>query len=88
VDFLKDKVECWLVWQRAPDAESGGRPYLVAVDMTREQAGRHKHGVEMQGGHAIIEQSWVNHLYGESMTVDYGPFRSMMKEMRDRAKGG
>ena len=88
MDILRDKVECWLVWQRAPDAESGGRPYLVAVDMTEDQAKRHKLSVEMNGGAAVIEQSWVNHLYGESMTVDYGPFRSMVKEFRDKARGG
>jgi hypothetical protein len=88
VDFLKDKVECWMVWQRAPDASAGGRPYLVAVDMTEEQAKLHKLSVEHNGGAAIIEKSWVNHLYGESMTVDHGPFRSMMAEFRNKAKGG
>jgi hypothetical protein len=88
VDFLKDKVPCWIVWKRAPDAETGGRPYLVAVDMTKEQADLHKRRVEQEGGMAQIEESVVNHLYGETMTDGYMQLRSMAKEMRERGRGG
>jgi hypothetical protein len=94
MDPLTDKLECWLVWERAPDAETGGRPYLRAVDLTSEQAERHKLAVldeaRLAGRQTMvqIEQSWVNHLYGETMTVGYDSLRSRLKELRDSAKGG
>ncbi len=96
MDITKDKVPCFLVWKRADDAETGGRPWLMAVDMTKEQAERHKASIEAEGRHAgvnvrglvMIEESWLNHLYGETMTAGYDELRSMAAEMRDRARGG
>lgn len=91
---LTDKLDCWLVWERAHDAESGGRPVLRAVDMTEERAERHKLCVEDEARvkgrttMVLIERSWVNHLYGETMTTSYDSLRSMMKELRDAQKGG
>ncbi len=91
---LTDKLDCWLVWERATDAEQGGRPLLRAVDLTEDRALRHKLAVEGEAETlgrktmVIIEQSWVNHLYGESMTTGYDNMRSMLKELRDRSKGG
>lgn len=96
MDVLTDKVPCFLVWKRADDVETGGRPYLMAVDMTKEQAERHKHGIEEEGrragvavrGLVMIEESWLNHLYGETMTEGYVDLRSMVAEMRERGRGG
>ncbi len=91
---LTDKIDCWLVWERARDAETGGRPMLRSVDLTEDQALRHKRAVEDEARCAgrttqvIIEQSWVNHLYGETMTTGYDQMRSMAKELREQSKGG
>jgi len=93
---LTDKLPCFLVWKRADDADTGGRPYLMAVDMTKEQAERHKYGIEEEArsaglpvrGLVHIEESWVNHLYGETMTTGYDSLRSMVREMRERGRGG
>lgn len=96
MDVLTDKVPCFLVWKRADDVETGGRPYLMAVDMTKERAEQHKLGIEAEGRHAgvqvhglvMIEESWLNHLYGETMTEGYSSLRSMVQEMRERGRGG
>lgn len=96
MDITKDKVPCFLVWRRADDVDTGGRPYLMAVDMTKEQAERHKEGIENEARYAkvdvrglvMIEESWLNHLYGETMTQGYDNLRSMVAEMRERGRGG
>ncbi len=91
---LTEKYECWLVWERAPDAAQGGRPYLRSVDLTEDQAERHKTSIEtearIEGRNTMvqIEQSWVNHLYGESMTVEYDLLRQNMLALRAASKGG
>jgi len=82
---LTDKTECWLVWERAPDAETGGRPYLRAVDLTEDLAKRHRMAVineaRLKGRQTMvmIEKSQVNHLYGESMTKGYDGLREAFK---------
>jgi hypothetical protein len=79
---LTDKTECWLVWERAPDAETGGRPYLRAVDLTEDLAKRHRIAVvneaRLKGRQTMvmIEKSQINHLYGESMTKGYEELRA------------
>jgi hypothetical protein len=87
---LKLKAEagmepCWLVWEAASD---GGRPYLVAVDTSEEQANLH---VRMKKEEARVldkpppqlrvEESWLDHLYGESMTRSFDEAKKMAREV-------
>jgi hypothetical protein len=76
---------CWLIWEASAD---GGRPYLVAVDTSEEQANLH---VRMKKEEARvldrpppmlrIEESWLDHLYGESMTKNFDEAKKMVKEV-------
>lgn len=80
---LTNKLECWLVWERAPDAETGGRPYLRAIDLTEDPAKRHRTAILSEARLAgrqtmvMIENSRTNHLYGESMGRGYDQLRGM-----------
>ena len=86
-DPLEGKTPCWLVWQRADD---GGRPYLVAVDTSEAKANLHKiailDGARVTGKVAmvLIEQSWLNHLYGESQGREYDEMKKLITEMKGR----
>ena len=76
---------CWLVWEAATD---GGRPYLVAVDTSEEQAARHV-ALKKEAARALdkpppqlrVEESWLDHLYGESMTLSFDEAKKMMREV-------
>lgn len=89
-DALKFKAEagmepCWIVWEAASD---GGRPYLVAIDTSEEQAQLH---VRLKKEEARVldkpppmirvEESWLDHLYGESMTRSFDEAKKMMREV-------
>jgi len=76
---------CWLVWEAAAD---GGRPYLVAVDTSEEQANLHVRAkrdearVHNKPPPMIrIEESWLDHLYGESMTKSFDEAKKMAREV-------
>jgi hypothetical protein len=76
---------CWLVWEAATD---GGRPYLVAVDTSEKQAALHVHAKKDEarllgkiGYEVRVEQSWLDHLYGESMTKGFDHAKTMMREI-------
>lgn len=77
-------VPCWLVWKKADD---GGRPYLVAictteaisrryVKMLREEAKMLDKPVLVQ-----VEESFLDHLYGESMGQGFDAMRKVMSEI-------
>lgn len=75
---------CWLIWEAATD---GGRPYLVAVDTSEEQVNLHvralKEAARVHGKPPPmikIEESWLDHLYGESMTKNFDEAKKMMRE--------
>lgn len=90
-DALKFKAQagmepCWIVWEAAAD---GGRPYLVAVDTSEEQANLHVRAkkdearVRDQPPPMLrVEESWLDHLYGESMTKSLDEAKKMAKEIQ------
>lgn len=86
---LKDETcaePCWIVWEAASD---GGRPYLLAVDTSEEQAALHvrarKEAARMRGEPPPmlrVEESWLDHLYGESMTRSFDEAKKMAREVQ------
>lgn len=82
---LPDRAPCWLVWKRADD---GGRPYLVAVDTTEEMANLHVRAIRDEARvrgtvtFVQIEQSWTDHLYGESMGQGYDAMQALVREVK------
>ena len=89
-ETTKFKVEtgmepCWLVWEATPD---GGRPYLIAIDTSEEQANLHVHAkreearmLDRPPPMLRIEESWLDHLYGESMTKSFDEAKKMAREV-------
>ena len=89
-DAAKLKAEtgvkpCWIVWEAASD---GGRPFLVAVDTSEEQASLHvrlkRDEARVQGRlppQLRVEESWLDYLYGESMTRSFDEAKKMMREV-------
>lgn len=89
-EALKYKAEagmepCWIVWEAASD---GGRPYLVAVDTSEEQAQSHVRAKREEARvlgrpppMIKIEESWLDHLYGESMTRSFDEAKKMAREV-------
>ena len=78
-------VPCWLIWEAASD---GGRPYLVAVDTSEEQANLHVRAkreearvLDKPPPQIRVEESWLDHLYGETMTRSFDEAKKMMKEV-------
>lgn len=76
---------CWIVWEAATD---GGRPYLVAVDTSEEQANLHVRAKRDEARvkdrpppMLKVEESWLDHRYGESMTRDFDEAKKMVKEL-------
>lgn len=76
---------CWIVWEAATD---GGRPYLVAVDTSEEQANLHVRSkrdearlLDKPPPMLKVEESWLDHLYGETMTRDFDEAKKMFKEL-------
>lgn len=90
-DAKKFKAEtgmepCWIVWEAATD---GGRPYLVAVDTSEEQANLHVHAkkdearvLDKPPPMLRVEESWLDHLYGESMTKTFDEAKKMAREVQ------
>jgi hypothetical protein len=77
---------CWIVWEAAAD---GGRPYLIAVDTSEEQASAHVRAkkdearVQDRPPPMIkVEESWLDHLYGESMTKSFDEAKKMAREVQ------
>jgi hypothetical protein len=77
---------CWIVWEAASD---GGRPYLVAVDTSEEQALLHvrakKEEARVLGRPPPMiktEESWLDHLYGETMTKNFDEAKKMAREVQ------
>ena len=75
---------CWIVWEAASD---GGRPYLIAVDTSKEQANHHARArreeaqrLDKPPPQIVIEESWLDHLYGESMTVSFDEIKQLMHQ--------
>jgi hypothetical protein len=75
---------CWLVWEAAAD---GGRPYLIAIDTSEEQAQAHVRAkrdearvLDKPPPMIRIEESWLDHLYGESMTKSFDEAKKMAGE--------
>ena len=89
-EALKFKAEagmepCWIVWEAAAD---GGRPYLVAVDTSEEQANLHVRAKKEESRvldrpppMIRIDESWLDHLYGESMTKSFDEAKKMAREV-------
>lgn len=89
-EALKFKAEagmepCWIIWEAASD---GGRPYLVAVDTSEEQANAHVRAkreearvLDKPPPMIRIEESWLDHLYGESMTKNFDEAKKMAREV-------
>lgn len=89
-DAQKFKAEtgmepCWIVWEAAAD---GGRPYLVAVDTSEEQANLHVRAKKEEARvldrpppMIKVEESWLDHLYGESMTKNFDEAKKMAREV-------
>lgn len=78
-------VPCWILWEAAAD---GGRPYLIAIDTSEEQVNLHirakREEARVQGKpppQLKVEESWLDHLYGESMTKSFDEAKKMMKEV-------
>ena len=90
VDTTRFKAEtdmepCWLVWEAASD---GGRPYLIAIDTSEEQANLHVHAkreearmLDRPPPMLKIEESWLDHLYGESMAKSFDEAKKMAREV-------
>jgi hypothetical protein len=79
------KDPCWLVWEAATD---GGRPYLIAVDTSEEQANLHVRAKrdearlrDLPPPMIKIEESWIDHLYGESMIKSFDETKKMVREI-------
>lgn len=77
---------CWIVWEAASD---GGRPYLVAVDTSEEQAAAHVRQLKDEARlrdkpppMIKIEESWLDHRYGESMTKSFDEAKKMVREVQ------
>ena len=77
---------CWIVWEAAAD---GGRPYLVAVDTSEEQANLHVRAKKEEARvldrpppMIKVEESWLDHLYGESMTKNFDEAKKMAREVQ------
>jgi hypothetical protein len=77
---------CWLVWENATD---GGRPYLIAVDTSEEQANRHvlsrketARVMDKPPPMLHVEKSWLDHLYGETMTMNFDEAKKMVRELQ------
>lgn len=89
-EALKFKAEagmepCWIVWEAASD---GGRPYLVAIDTSEEQANAHVRAkreearvLDKPPPMLRVEESWLDHLYGESMTKNFDEAKKMAREV-------
>ena len=89
-EVLKFKAEagmepCWLIWEAASD---GGRPYLIAVDTSEEQANLHVRAkreearvLDKPPPMLRVEESWLDHLYGESMTKNFDEAKKMAREV-------
>jgi hypothetical protein len=80
-----DVEPCWIVWEAATD---GGRPHLVAVDTSEEQAQAHVRAKREEARICDrpppmikIEESWLDHLHGESMTKNFDEAKKMAKEV-------
>lgn len=78
--------QCWIVWEAAAD---GGRPYLVAVDTSEEQANLHVRAKkdearvrDLPPPMLRVEESWLDHLYGESMTKSFDEAKKMAREVQ------
>jgi hypothetical protein len=76
---------CWLVWEAAAD---GGRPYLVAIDTSAEQADAHVRAkreearvLDRSPPMLKVEESWLDHLYGESRTKSFDEAKKMAREV-------
>lgn len=76
---------CWIVWEAASD---GGRPYLVAVDTSEEQANAHVRQrkeearvLDQPPPMLRVEESWLDHRYGESMTKSFDQAKKMAREV-------
>jgi hypothetical protein len=76
---------CWIVWEAASD---GGRPYLVAVDTSSEQADAHVRQrkdearvLDQPPPMLRVEESWLDHRYGESMTKSFDEAKKMAREV-------
>jgi len=90
-DAKKYKAEagmepCWIVWEAASD---GGRPYLIAVDTSEEQAAAHVRQLKDEARlrdkpppMIKIEESWLDHRYGESMTKSFDEAKKMVREVQ------
>ena len=90
-DALKFKAQtgmepCWIVWEAAAD---GGRPYLVAIDTSEEQASLHVRAkkdearvLDRPPPMLRVEESWLDHLYGESMTKNFDEAKKMAREVQ------
>ena len=77
---------CWIVWEAASD---GGRPYLVAVNTSEEQANLHVRAkkdearvLDRPPPMLKVEESWLDHLYGESMTKNLDEAKKMAREVQ------
>lgn len=77
------KTPCWLVWEAAGD---GGRPYLIAADTSAKQAALHVRRrreearlLDKPPPILRVETSWLDHLYGESMTKDFDEAKHLMR---------
>lgn len=81
---------CWIVWEAATD---GGRPYLVSIDTSQEMAARHVRSKKEEARTRDrpppmlrVEQSWLDHLYGESMTKSFDEIKKMAAEVHKQVK--
>lgn len=77
---------CWIVWEAASD---GGRPYLVAIDTSEEQAQAHVRAKkdearvrDLPPPMIKVEGSFLDHLYGESMTKSFDEAKKMAREVQ------
>lgn len=77
---------CWIVWEAATD---GGRPYLIAVDTSEEQANLHVRAKKEEARlldrpppMIKVEESWLDHLYAESMTKNFDEAKKMAREVQ------
>jgi hypothetical protein len=81
-----ERTPCWLVWKAATD---GGRPYLVAICTKESIAKRYVRCVYEEAKvldkpkpHVLVEPSFLDHLYGESMGQGIDQLRAMFKEIK------
>lgn len=89
-EALKFKAEagmepCWIIWEAASD---GGRPYLVAIDTSEEQANAHVRAKREEARiqdkpppMIKVEESYLDHLYSESMTKNFDEAKKMAREV-------